>query len=250
MLGHRRQVEHGPGGPVVLQHVVAHVIPVLLEVFPGLGHGSHAHAVHPVPLHVLVEQLALLFLGEATAQPFRRQQRGFEEGRVRPVEDVGVERAVAPALIVDALDADVVVADLRARGGRPVAVEDDTADGIHGPEQARHPLQEEDGVLLDRGAQLGMHVLHRPRPRPLQHAGPLAEVPPRQRVRTQRLRRSVVAAADRAAGRQGLVVMGRSRGLGACRGRILSHWSNFPREVGETSDASRNFDYIRCHQGA
>ena len=79
-----------------------------LEVLPRVGHRSHAHAVHPVPLDVFVEQLALLGLGQAAAEVLGGLDDQHEERGVRPVEGVGVEGVVAPAVAVDALDRLVV----------------------------------------------------------------------------------------------------------------------------------------------
>ncbi len=50
--------------------LAAHRVPVLAEILPRVRDGPHAHPVHPVTLHVLVEQLTFLCLGEATAQKY------------------------------------------------------------------------------------------------------------------------------------------------------------------------------------
>ena len=224
MLGHGGQVEYLARGPIVLQDIAAHVIPVLLEFLPGLRHRPHAHAVHPVPLDVLVEELSLLRLGEATAEPFRGEQRRLEERGVRPVEDLGVQRAVPAALVVDAFDADVIVADLGPGLRRPIAVEHHTAYRIHRSIESLHPLEEEDRVLRDGRSELRMHVLHGPGPRSLQHARPLTEVLPGQRLRTERRGQRVVpsrrcGATDCRRRRSGIGCAGhRARGR-----RILSH---------------------------
>src|ERR1700712_1808896 len=87
-----RQVEYGSRRVIVLQHVAAHVIPVDLELLPGLRHRPHAHPVHPIPLDVFVEELALVRFGHTAAEPFRRHDGAHEERGVSPVEDVGVQR--------------------------------------------------------------------------------------------------------------------------------------------------------------
>ena len=120
---------------------------------------------------------------------------------MRPVENIWVQGAVPPTLIVDALDADVVVTDLRSGLGGPIAIEHHPADWVQRSQQPRHALAEEDRVLLDGGAKLGVHVLHRTGPRPLQQTAPVAEQMPGQRVRPEGRRWRVVSAGrDRAAG--------------------------------------------------
>src|SRR4051812_48336184 len=161
MFGHGRQVEYLARGEIVLQDVAAHVIPVDLKVLPRLGCRPHAYSVHRVPRDVLVEQLPLLRLGQAVAEAFRGEDGAHEERRVRPVEDVWIQRAVPAPLIVDALDADVIVTHLGAGLWRPVTVENDAADRVQRTQESRHAFLEEDRVLLDGRTQLRMHVLHR-----------------------------------------------------------------------------------------
>ena len=219
-LGQVTEVEDGPRRVVVLQYVAAHVIPVGLEVLPGLGDRPRAHAVQGIPRLVLLEQLPLLRLGEPAAEAFGDDQRADEERRVRPVEDVRVQCVIAPPLGVDALDVDVIVADLGTGARRPVAIEDHAADRVQRPQQTLPALDEERGVLLDGSAELGVHVLHRAGPRPLQQAPPVAEVLPRQRVGSERCRRGVIAARGDGA-TDGEVGCAGDR---ARRGRILCHW--------------------------
>src|SRR5271167_1467934 len=68
-----------------------------------------------------------------------------------------------------------------------------------------------------------MHVLHRTGPRALQHAAPVTEIPPGQRVGAERLRRGFISQRRNRATR-------RNRG---CLRRILSHWCNFLSESGK-----------------
>jgi hypothetical protein len=93
---------------------------------------------------VLVEQLPLLRLGQPVAKAFGGKDGAHEERRVRPIKDIGIQRAVATPLVIDALDADVIVAHLCARLWRPVAVEDDAPDGVQRPQQPGHALLEKD----------------------------------------------------------------------------------------------------------
>ena len=51
---------------------------------------------------MFVEELALLGLGDAAAEPLGHDDRADEERGVCPVEDIRVECVVAPALIIDA----------------------------------------------------------------------------------------------------------------------------------------------------
>ncbi len=128
------------------------------------GTGSHAHAVHPVPLHVLVEQLALLGLGQAAAEVLGGLDDQHEEGGVGPVEGLGVQRVIATTFGVNALDRLVVALDLCAGLRGTIAVVDDAHDRVH---RARHPLQgfaQQDRMVLDAGAELGVHVLDRADP--------------------------------------------------------------------------------------
>src|ERR1700744_2844159 len=92
---------------IVLQHVAAHVVPVGFERLPGFRDGPHAHAVHPVPVDMLVEQLSFLRLGQPSAEPLGDMNGADEERGVSPVEDVGIQGVVAAALFVDALDVGV-----------------------------------------------------------------------------------------------------------------------------------------------
>ena len=146
------------------------------------GHRPHAHAVHPVPLHVLVEQLALFGLGQPAAEVLGGLDDQHEERGVRPVEGLGVQRVVATAVRVDALDGLVEALDLLTGLRGAVAVVDHTHDRIH---RTRDPLQrfaQQDRVVFDAGAELWIHVLDRADPH-AQHPGPqVAEVLPRQRV--------------------------------------------------------------------
>ena len=191
LIPDRRRHQHEPrlgdadgedveGRAVDLQLVAALGVPVLAELLPGLGNRPHAHAVHPVPLHVLVEQLALLGLGQSAAEVFGGLDDQHEEGRVRPVERLGIQRVVAPALGVDALDGVVVALDLRAGLRGAITVVDHAHDRV---DRAGHPLQrlaQQDRVIFDAGAEFGVHVLDRADP-DAEHAGPqVAEVLPRQ----------------------------------------------------------------------
>ena len=173
---------------------------------------------------MLIEELALLVFGEPVAEVLGGQDRTHEEGRMCPVENVGVQRAVAAALVVDPLDRDVVVADLRTSHRRAVAVEHHTTDRVERSQQSRYPLAEEDGVVLDRRTQLRVHVLHGAGPRALQEAAPIPEVLPGQRIRAERPRRSVIAARRHgASGCHCGAVAGGGTGLG----RILTQLVTF-----------------------
>lgn len=83
---------------------------------------------------MFLEQLPLVSLGEPVAEVLSGQDGAHEEGSVRPVEDVGIQRAVTSPFFVDSLDRDVVIAHLRTRRRRTITVEDDPADGIQGAE--------------------------------------------------------------------------------------------------------------------
>jgi len=180
------ELEDVPGRSVVFQHVGAHVLPVDLEVLPGLGNRPHAHVVHPVPLDVFGEQLPLLGFGDPAHEVVGDEDRAHEERRVRPVVGVRVERVIAAAAGVDALDVVVVTADLQRGLVRLRAVVDHPADRVQRAEQPLPPFPEELRVLLDARAQLGVHVLHRPGPQPDEQAAPVAEVLPGQRIRAER----------------------------------------------------------------
>jgi hypothetical protein len=238
-IGH---IEHGTYRFVVLQYVAAHMIPVGLEFLPGRRHRPHAHAVHPIPVDVFVEQPALLRLGQAAAKPFGHMDSAHKEGGVRPVEDIGVQGVVAAALLVNTLDVDVVVAYLAAGDRRAVAVENDAADRVQRPQQPRPPFPEECRVIDHGRAQLRMHVLHGSRPWPLQHAAPIPEVPPGQGIGSERNGRRVVterryrtaaghpvdAIRRPVTGRPAVGRGRRARGCGAGQrarcGRMLSHY--------------------------
>ncbi len=222
---HRRQVQHFTGGPGVLQFPATHPIPVDTELLPRRRHRPHAHAVHPVPGDVFVEQLPFLRLGQTAAEMLRGQDRAHEERRVRPVEDVGIQRAVVPAPVVDPLDRNVVIPHLGPGHRGAFAVEHHAADRVEGAEQPRDAFGEEDRVLLDRGAELRVHILHRARPRTLQQTAPVAEDPPGQRIGPERGRRRVVAAARyRATGVGRHAIAGERVRVG----RILTQLVTFP----------------------
>ena len=176
------------GRPVDLEVLTARPIPVLAELLPRARHRPHAHAVHPVPLDVFVEQLPPLRVGEAAAEVLGRLDDEHEERGVRPVERVRIERVVAAARRVDALDRGVVALDLRAGLGGSLTVVDHAHDRVHG---AGDPLQrflQQDRMVFHTRAECGVHVLDRADPH-AEHAGAdVAEVLPRQRVRTQRVR--------------------------------------------------------------
>ena len=131
LVPHRRRHQHEfrlgnpdlediQGGLIDLQLVAADPLPVLLKVLPRRRHRPHAHPVHPVPLHVFVEQLALFGLGQPAAEILGHLDHQHEEGGVRPVERLGIQRVVAAAGGVDAFDGVVVLLDLLAGLGRPV----------------------------------------------------------------------------------------------------------------------------------
>ena len=160
-----------------------------------LGHRAHAHPVHPVPLHVLVEQLVLLGFGQAAAEVLGGLDDQHEERGVRPVERLGIECVIAPAVGVDALDRLVVAPDLRAGLRGAVAVVDDAHDRVHRAGHALQRLAQQDRMVLDAGAEFGIHVLDRADP-DAQHAGPhVAEVLPRQRIGAQRIVASLAESA-------------------------------------------------------
>ncbi len=179
-------------------------LPVLLEVLPRLGHRPHAHPVHPVPLHMLIEQLALLGFGQPAAEVLGHLDHQHEKRRMRPVERLRVQRVVAAAGGVDSLDGVVVLLDLLAGLRRAVAVIDDAHDRIH---RARNPLQrftQQDRVLLDAGAQFRIHVLDGADPHAHHSGAQVTEILPRQRVGSQRSVRNrfLIALLDRAGAEQ------------------------------------------------
>ena len=146
------------------------------------GHRSHAHAVHPVPLHVLVEQLALLGLGQPAAEVLGGLDDQHEERGVGPVERLRMQRVIATAFGVDALDRLVVALDLLTGLRGAFAVVDDAHDRVHRARDALKRLAQQDGVVLDARTEFGIHVLDRTDP-DAQHArAQVAEVLPRQRV--------------------------------------------------------------------
>ena len=87
---------------------------------------------------MLVEQLALLGLGQAAAEVLGGLDDQHEERRVRPVEGLGVQRMIATAFGVDALDGLVKALDLLTGLRGAFAVVNHTHDRIH---RARDPLQ-------------------------------------------------------------------------------------------------------------
>ena len=95
-------------------------------------------------------------------------------------------------------------------------------------------------MLLDACAQLRVHVLHGPGPRPLKQAAPVAEVLPRQRFGSERDGRGVVPTGRH--GTTAAITGSRSRSAGhRTRHRsILSH-CELPLNVDDQSD------YERCH---
>ena len=99
---------------------------------------------------------------------------------MRPVERLGIQRVIAPAFAVNALDGVVVALDLLTGLRGAVTVVDDTHDRVH---RARDPLQrltQQDRVIFDGRTEFGIHVLDRADP-DAEHAGPqVAEVLPRQ----------------------------------------------------------------------
>ena len=136
---------------------------------------------------MLVEQLALLGLGQSAAEVLGGLDDEHEERGVRPVEGLGVQRVVAAALGVGALDGLVVALDLGAGLRGALAVVDHAHDRVDRPGDPLQRLAEQDRVLLDAGAELGVHVLHRADP-DAQHArAEVAEVLPGQGVGAERI---------------------------------------------------------------
>ena len=124
-------------GPVDLQFLGTLVLPIGLEVLPGLRNRPHAHAVHLVPLHVFVEQLALLGFGQPAAEILGGLDDQHEERRVCPVERLRVQCVIAAAVVIDALDGLVIPTDLGSGVCGAVAVVDHAHDRVH---RARHAL--------------------------------------------------------------------------------------------------------------
>ncbi len=99
-----------------------------------------------------------------------------------PVEGLGIQRVIATAFGVDALDRLVVALDLLTGLRGAVAVVDHAHDRVHRARDALQRLAQQDGVVLDARTEFGIHVLDRADP-DAQHAGAqIAEVLPRQRV--------------------------------------------------------------------
>ncbi|CDQ44951.1 hypothetical protein BN1047_02836 [Mycolicibacterium neoaurum] len=176
------------GGLVDLKFLAALVVPVLAELLPGARYGTHAHAVHPVPLHMLVEELVLLGFGEPSAEVFGGLDDQHEERGVGPIEGLRVQGVIAPPLAVHALDVMVEILDLRAGVRRAVTVVDDAHDRVHGAGDPLQRFAQQDRMILDSRAELGIHVLDRADPDAEQAGTQVAEVFPGQGVGSERYR--------------------------------------------------------------
>jgi hypothetical protein len=136
---------------------------------------------------VLVEQLALLGLGQSTAEVLGGLDDEHEEGGVCPVEGLGVQRVIAAAVGVGALDGFVVALDLGAGSSRSVAVIDHAHDRVDRPGDPLKWLAQQDRVLFDACAEFRVHVLNGADP-DAQHArAKVAEVLPGQGIGAERI---------------------------------------------------------------
>src|SRR6516165_9311015 len=115
-------VQHG----LVRDEPVEHLVPVGHELVVGLRLATVADPVEPIPGLALVEDLLLFRTGQAADKRVGRVDDLVDERRVRPVEQLRIERVVPRTVTDGALDRLVKVADLAAPPVRVVGV-----DGFH-----------------------------------------------------------------------------------------------------------------------